>query len=154
MLICFCTGVYIFTLREIGGDFRAGWRGNCFIQRCVHSTCWGGWQGPLGSILHRTGLSQLILPHLLCYSFLCPLPLEFSGPLCFSYIPSFFPSIPANWGHAGLAWSQHPDYSFPECSQKRFTANPDFLLCASNNDGLGPVTSWVFSHNRKLQGNP
>lgn len=53
-----------------------------------------------------------------------------------------------------LARSQLCDSPFPECSPNRGMVNPAFLLRASNDDEVGPVTSWVFSHNRNLQGNP
>lgn len=39
------TRVCIFAVTEIWGDFRAGWRGNYFIQRCIHSL--GGAGGKL-----------------------------------------------------------------------------------------------------------
>lgn len=54
---------------------------------------------------------------------------------------------------AGLIPAPHPPFQrFP----RRRHSQPilPFPLRASNNDWLGSVTSWVFSHNRNLQGNP
>lgn len=92
-------------------------------------------------------------PHFLRL-FLYPHLLAFSGPPCSSYLASLLLSSPAKRDQVGLAWSQHPHNHFPECSRQRSTADPAFPLPASDNDKLGSVTSWVFSHSRNLQSNP